>query len=72
MSEVLRGRELLQGVQVERCPRARLHWEERGESLHHRSPLETVEARRSVKKTSSTLNQGCFVRFFLRFYFLNR
>lgn len=55
MSEVLRVREPLRGGQGERCPGAMLRWAERGESPHHWSPQEMVEAHRSLERINRHL-----------------
>lgn len=49
MSEIHQGPELLQAGQVEKCPKAWLHWEARGESPHHQPPREMEEVLHSVK-----------------------
>lgn len=62
MSEVHQGPVLLQVGQEEKCPKAWLHWEVRGESLRHQSSLEMEEARHSVKRTSLTREETDFPR----------
>lgn len=62
MSEVRRGPGPLQVGQEGKCPKTWLHWEVRGESPRHQSPLEMEEARRSVKGASVTHEETDLLR----------
>lgn len=52
MSEIHQGPELLQAGQVEKCPKAWLHWEVRGESRRYQLPQEMEEVLHSGKRTN--------------------
>lgn len=67
--EALREREPLRVGRGERCPGVRLHWVERGASLHHLSLREMVEEHHSVERTIWTLNRTALLDF-LCFSFL--
>lgn len=62
MSEVHQGPGLLQVDQEEKCPKAWLHWEVRGESPRRQWSLEMEGARHSMKGTSLTHEQTDVLR----------